>query len=153
MSAGWGNNPGGGWEDTTDPTWGSAPRAAAAEQPATPVVDAMPRPNGQRNGDTNGEGVNTADNHTNGAAPGAGADPGAAAERGANTEWAGHGQAKYNYDEFASRGGLEDFEGNARVYYWDGEEGDVGPEFPELELELFGPPDQRHEVNPSDFAK
>lgn len=152
MSAGWGNNSGGGgWEDTTDPTWGTAPHAAALEQPAATVVDATPRPNGQNSVNTNSEDINTADNTHNGAAPGDGA--GATAERGANPEWTGHGQAKYNYDEFASRGGAEDFEGNARVYHWDGEEGDVGPEFPELELELFGPPDQRNDVNPSDFAK
>ncbi|KAK5626837.1 hypothetical protein RRF57_002552 [Xylaria bambusicola] len=35
------------------------------------------------------------------------------------------------------------WEGNMRVYEWDGEEGDVGPEHPELESKLFGDPDTR----------
>ncbi|KAI1460011.1 DEAD-domain-containing protein [Annulohypoxylon moriforme] len=33
--------------------------------------------------------------------------------------------------------------GNSAVYEWQGEEGDVGPENPELELQLFGAPDER----------
>ncbi|KAI0975815.1 P-loop containing nucleoside triphosphate hydrolase protein [Xylaria arbuscula] len=35
------------------------------------------------------------------------------------------------------------WEGNVRVYEWDGEEGDLGPEHPELESMLFGDPDTR----------
>jgi len=35
------------------------------------------------------------------------------------------------------------WDGNARIYEWDGETGDVGPEFPELEIQLFGEPDKR----------
>ncbi|EJT70577.1 ATP-dependent RNA helicase DED1 [Gaeumannomyces tritici R3-111a-1] len=31
------------------------------------------------------------------------------------------------------------WEGDARIYEWDGEEGDLGPEVPQLEDELFGP--------------
>lgn len=143
-TAGWGNNSGGGWEATADPNWGTAPSAATNfEQPVVNVVDAsadIAAP---------GDGVIATGNNNDAAA----SDAVPAAERGANNEWTGHGQAKYNYDEFAARGGLDDFDGNARVYHWDGEEGDVGPEFPELEVELFGPPDQRLAVTPADFAK
>jgi len=35
------------------------------------------------------------------------------------------------------------FDGNAVVYHWDGEEGDIGPAYPELEILLFGPEDDR----------
>ncbi|KAI1300441.1 P-loop containing nucleoside triphosphate hydrolase protein [Xylaria venustula] len=35
------------------------------------------------------------------------------------------------------------WEGNVRVYEWDGEEGDLGPEHPELESMLFGDPSTR----------
>ncbi|KAH7037445.1 P-loop containing nucleoside triphosphate hydrolase protein [Microdochium trichocladiopsis] len=41
------------------------------------------------------------------------------------------------------------WEHNARVYEWDGDEGEVGPEHPELEAALFGPPEERggHGIN------
>lgn len=38
---------------------------------------------------------------------------------------------------------LRDWAGNATVYEWDGEQGEVGPESQELELELFGDPEKR----------
>lgn len=135
MSSEWDNNTGGGWEATADKNWGTNSTAKVNSAPEQSAVDAA--------------------NHSNDAKSDARGNAGTdlPAERGANEEWTGHGQAKYNYDEFAERGGLGDFDGNARVYHWDGEEGDVGPEFPELELELFGPPDQRITVTPADFAK
>jgi ATP-dependent RNA helicase DDX3X len=43
----------------------------------------------------------------------------------------------YDYEALASREN-EDWDGNAQVYQWDGDEGDVGPEHPELEKILFG---------------
>ncbi|KAK4165751.1 putative ATP-dependent RNA helicase [Cladorrhinum sp. PSN259] len=43
----------------------------------------------------------------------------------------------YKYDELANDAD-HDWEGNARVYEFEGEIGDVGPEFPDLELQLFG---------------
>ncbi|TGJ84893.1 hypothetical protein E0Z10_g3876 [Xylaria hypoxylon] len=54
-----------------------------------------------------------------------------------------------NYDE-----NLEDtsWEGNVRVYEWDGEEGDLGPEHPELEAVLFGDPATR-DPQGIDFSK
>lgn len=143
-TAGWGNNAGGGWEATVDPTWGTAPPAAGPTgQPSFKPIDASVDIG------TNGEYTTTTGDAPHEAASGSAP----AVERGANDEWTGHGQAKYNYDEFSARGDLGDFDSNARVYHWDGEEGDVGPEFPELEHELFGPPDQRLAVIPADFAK
>lgn len=57
----------------------------------------------------------------------------------------------YDYNFFGING-AHDWDGNARVYEWDGEEGDVGPEHPELEIELFGEPGKRakHGI---DFSK
>lgn len=52
----------------------------------------------------------------------------------------------YNYevvDKGDPNGVLRDWAGNAKVYEWNGEEGDVGPESEELERELFGDPDKR----------
>lgn len=46
----------------------------------------------------------------------------------------------YQYEEVGDR----NWDGNARVYEWDGDEGDIGPEYPELEVVLFGEPDQRN---------
>ena len=46
----------------------------------------------------------------------------------------------YDYEEVGDR----NWDGNARVYEWDGEEGDVGPEHPELEDILFGRPEDRN---------
>ncbi|KAF7531783.1 hypothetical protein G7054_g8568 [Neopestalotiopsis clavispora] len=43
----------------------------------------------------------------------------------------------YDYEALASREN-EDWDGNAQVYQWDGDEGDVGPEHHELEKILFG---------------
>lgn len=47
----------------------------------------------------------------------------------------------YQYDQFANQD--VQWDGQAPVYEWDGEEGDIGPEFPELEIQLFGPPEER----------
>ncbi|EGY19747.1 hypothetical protein VD0002_g7139 [Verticillium dahliae] len=52
----------------------------------------------------------------------------------------------YDYEELAQQGPEVpvNWESNARVYEFDMEQfGDVGPEFPELELQLFGPPAER----------
>lgn len=45
-----------------------------------------------------------------------------------------------------------EWESSARVYEWDGEEGEVAPEHPELELQLFGDPDKR-EHHGIDFTR
>jgi ATP-dependent RNA helicase DDX3X len=57
-------------------------------------------------------------------------------------------QTPYDYTEAEER----HWEGNASVYEWDGEEGELGPAHPELEKILFGPPEER---NPQglDFTK
>lgn len=69
---------------------------------------------------------------------------------GAGEQWAGHEKTKYDYEELIA--GQGEYEGNARVYAWDGEEGDLGPEYPELELEIFGPPDERGTDDPLGVA-
>ncbi|KAK0729813.1 P-loop containing nucleoside triphosphate hydrolase protein [Lasiosphaeris hirsuta] len=46
-----------------------------------------------------------------------------------------------------------EWESNARVYEWDGEVGDVGPEFPDLELQLFGPKGNREPTHGIDFSR
>lgn len=58
---------------------------------------------------------------------------------------------QYDYGQYATGGGQ--YEGNASVYYWDGEEGDIGPEVPDLEADLFGPPDRRDFPQGIDFTK
>lgn len=49
----------------------------------------------------------------------------------------------YNYDNFSRR---DEWEGNARIYEWDGEHGEIGPEFPELETEIFGDRERGEDV-------
>jgi ATP-dependent RNA helicase DDX3X len=48
--------------------------------------------------------------------------------------------SKELFDEGLAPGGLgaQDWASNAAKYEWDEEYGDVGPAFPELELQLFG---------------
>lgn len=55
----------------------------------------------------------------------------------------------YDYTGQAPR----EWDGNAAVYEWDGETGDIGPEFPELELQLFGNPAERTDSQGIDFTK
>ncbi|GAW26156.1 putative DEAD DEAH box helicase [Rosellinia necatrix] len=45
-----------------------------------------------------------------------------------------------------------EWEGNVRVYEWDGEQGDIGPVHPDLESQLFGDPDTR-DPQGIDFSK
>ncbi len=54
--------------------------------------------------------------------------------------------------EAYGKDGEHDWDGNAKVYEWDGETGDIGPEFPALEAQLFGEPNQgpKHGI---DFSK
>lgn len=128
MSWGTSNNGGSAWESTPDASWPTAdPTASAA---AEPTVD----------NDNNGVHDTTDKN----AAPSGDKPEAPAGEpsgQGANAQWSEQEKLKYNYEEYDAREG--EYDGNARVYHWDGEEGDIGPEFPELEVEIFGPPDQR----------
>jgi ATP-dependent RNA helicase DDX3X len=57
----------------------------------------------------------------------------------------------YKYDDF-TREAEHDWDSNAKVYEWDGEAGDVGPEHPALELDLFGPLENRISAG-IDFSK
>lgn len=45
------------------------------------------------------------------------------------------------------------WDSNARTYEWNDEYGEVGPKFPELEIELFGEEATRHERTGLDFSK
>ncbi|KAK3935609.1 P-loop containing nucleoside triphosphate hydrolase protein [Diplogelasinospora grovesii] len=58
---------------------------------------------------------------------------------------------KYDYSAY-TREAESAWDCNARVYEWDGDEGDVGPEFPELEVQIFGDPEKRG-MQGVDFAK
>lgn len=127
----WGteNNTGGGaWETAPDASWPTAEPTAPAAVAAETTADTA---------DTgNNGGPETTDN----AAP-AGDSSEAPAGELATKAWNTHEKTTYNYEEYDTRDG--EYDGNARVYHWDGEEGDIGPEFPELEIEIFGPPEQR----------
>ncbi|AEO65101.1 uncharacterized protein THITE_2043513 [Thermothielavioides terrestris NRRL 8126] len=57
----------------------------------------------------------------------------------------------YDYNAYADSGAHE-WESNAAKYEFDGETGDVGPEFPDLEIELFGEPGTRAKEG-IDFSK
>ncbi|UNI24180.1 RNA helicase [Purpureocillium takamizusanense] len=63
------------------------------------------------------------------------------------------GREAFNHITTTSGYGQHEWDGSARVYQWSEEFGDVGPKFPELELELFGDPALRHERAGLDFAK
>ncbi|CAI0651613.1 unnamed protein product, partial [Colletotrichum noveboracense] len=60
----------------------------------------------------------------------------------------------YNYEEMAQSGPIENgnWEGNAAIYEWDEEYGEVGPQHPELELMLFGDPATRRDHSGLDFT-
>lgn len=135
----WGNfSDGRNWEVKGDPAWSTTQGASTAEQPAIDAVNT--------HFETNGQSIdNTAPlvDHNN--------KDSEAAPKGANEEWTVHGQDRYDYERFSVRDG--EYDGNARIYHWDGQEGDIGPEFPELELEIFGAPDQRGEIYGPEIAK
>lgn len=58
----------------------------------------------------------------------------------------------YDYTAYAKNdSGDHKWDSNAKVYEWNGEEGDIGPEFPDLEIELFGQPDKRQDGRGIDF--
>lgn len=138
MSSGWGT------QDASGSGWGSAQQQNNGAFDTGTMANALP--------DTNGHAesrVDSGNSPTNGQAAQA-ADDGSAAEGNVTGAWAP--SQKYDYDQYAdSRGG--DFDGNKRVYHWDGEEGDIGPEFPELEEELFGPADKRELPTGIDFSR
>ncbi|KAK4145337.1 P-loop containing nucleoside triphosphate hydrolase protein [Dichotomopilus funicola] len=58
----------------------------------------------------------------------------------------------YDYTAYAKNdSGGHKWDSNVKVYEWNGEEGDIGPEFPDLEIELFGQPDKRQDGRGIDF--
>ncbi|KAL8387302.1 hypothetical protein RB595_010008 [Gaeumannomyces hyphopodioides] len=56
------------------------------------------------------------------------------------------------YDYAADTRSDHSWEGNARIYEWDGEEGDLGPEVPALEEELFGAKNKEQGTAGIDFS-
>lgn len=152
MSA-WGAAPtatsGSGWEGNTGTGsgWATdiAPAAAPVQKPSDSAFDttdmsaALPKDNNdnQLSGDAANE-------------PAGDAQP-AVTGRAATEGWAE--PEKYDYGEYATAAGSGEFDGNATVYHWDGDEGDIGPEFPQLEAELFGPPDRRELPQGLDFTR
>ncbi|CAM1501746.1 Fc.00g037300.m01.CDS01 [Cosmosporella sp. VM-42] len=66
-------------------------------------------------------------------------------------KWAKQEASDYTAGEDA--GPQQTWDGNVPVYQWDEEFGDVGPKFPELEIELFGPEDTRKERTGLDFSQ
>lgn len=127
----WGNQ-GDSWESKADDNWSSTP--AAAPEPLDVKHD-TPAPQDEIP-------VTFKDGVATEAAP---------TESGANPDWAAQGRTQYDYESFNGR--LGEYDGNARVYSWDGDEGDIGPEFAELEAELFGPPEKRDLPQGIDFSR
>lgn len=112
------------------------------------MKEALPSPLGQEN-DTNASAPGPQDGKSS--LP-EGMDPKmiAASEALKKMDWT---PAKaYDYSTLAP-GQDENWDGAARIYEWDGEMGEVAPEHPELELELFGTPESRGEVRGIDFTK
>ncbi|KAI5464482.1 P-loop containing nucleoside triphosphate hydrolase protein [Mariannaea sp. PMI_226] len=70
---------------------------------------------------------------------------------GENAKWT-EPQA-YDYATLATGNGDETWGSHARTYEWKDEYGDVGPKYPELELELFGETATRHERTGLDFSR
>ncbi|KAM0252695.1 hypothetical protein ACHAP5_000987 [Fusarium lateritium] len=58
-----------------------------------------------------------------------------------------------DYTSMATGNPSQEWGCNARAYAWQDEYGDVGPKYPELELELFGDPATRHERIGLDFSR
>lgn len=136
MSSGWGpqDASGSAWSSTQQPTSNSFDTAA--------MSGALPNTNGHAE-PAGGSANNPTGGHA--AEPASGTAGGAVADGWVPSQ-------KYDYDQFAdARGG--EFDGNKRVYHWGGEEGDLGPEFPELEEELFGPADKRELPTGIDFSR
>ncbi|CAN8100648.1 unnamed protein product [Discula destructiva] len=135
MSWGGNNSGGGAWESNTAAisAWGPAHSAPADEEPTATVTDTNGSPEAEADGgasDSPAPDVEATE-VASGNAPVKGAAP----------EWLEQDQLRYNYEELGIRDG--EYDGSARVYHWDGEDGDIGPEFPELEAEIFGPPEDR----------
>ncbi|POS77715.1 DEAD box RNA helicase-PL10B [Diaporthe helianthi] len=134
MSSGWGT------QDASGSGWGSAQEQNNGAFDTGSMANALPDTNGHA--ESRGDSGNPPTNDQ-------AADGGSAAEDTVGGGWAP--SQKYDYDQYAdSRGG--DFDGNKRVYYWDGQEGEIGPVFPELEVELFGPADKRELPSGIDFS-
>lgn len=88
-------------------------------------------------------GVTDTDHHQNGNT----------AENGASGDSKWVTPQAHDYTALQSETALGGFGSSARVYDWDDEYGDVGPKYPDLEIELFGEPTTRHERTGLDFSR
>ncbi|KAI1335347.1 P-loop containing nucleoside triphosphate hydrolase protein [Xylariaceae sp. FL0016] len=61
-------------------------------------------------------------------------------------------EERINYD-YSGGGEGRVWESASKVYEWDGEEGDLGPQHPELEVMLFGNLEERGDIYGIDFTK
>lgn len=59
----------------------------------------------------------------------------------------------FDYAALAQGPAEATFGSSARTYEWDKDFGDVGPKYPELEIELFGTPESRLERTGLDFSR
>ncbi|CZS80266.1 unnamed protein product [Fusarium graminearum] len=59
----------------------------------------------------------------------------------------------FDYTSLAAGSDTQTWGCSARAYAWQDEYGEVGPKCPDLELELFGEPDTRHERKGLDFSR
>ncbi|KAL1872340.1 hypothetical protein Daus18300_004310 [Diaporthe australafricana] len=137
MSSGWGT------QGASRSGWDSSQQPAVNSFGTSAMSEALPDSSGptQANG-------GPANNQSDGQAGGAASGDSAAEVSGADG-WVP--SQKYDYDQYTDGcAGL--FDGSKRIYEWDGEEGDIGPEFPELEEELFGPSDKRELPTGIDFS-
>ena len=58
-----------------------------------------------------------------------------------------------DYTSMATSDDTQTWGCTARTYDWKDEYGEVGPKYPELELELFGDPSTRHDRKGVDFSQ
>lgn len=77
--------------------------------------------------------------------------PATSGETGENSKW--EKPQAIDYTALSSDNYDQPWGSHARTYEWKDEYGDVGPKYPELEIELFGEPSTRFERTGLDFSR
>ncbi|PNY26698.1 ATP-dependent RNA helicase ded1 [Tolypocladium capitatum] len=62
-------------------------------------------------------------------------------------------QQALDYTAATGGDGAQTWDGNAPIYEWNDDYGDIGPKFPQVEMDLFGDPDTRNDRTGLDFSK
>ncbi|KND87367.1 ATP-dependent RNA helicase ded1 [Tolypocladium ophioglossoides CBS 100239] len=62
-------------------------------------------------------------------------------------------QQALDYTAATGGDGVQTWDGNAPIYEWNDDFGDIGPKFPQVEMDLFGDPATRSERTGLDFSK